>query len=124
MGRQGWVAETNGTTRVWVRELMPSNWQKKDESPPPGTSDSWAVLLENINTIFWKQRITFDPNRHLPPPHPDGDEDGWHSFTVRDLILRQDLGDFHNDFSALVDESSVAMFKVVRVPSTTSRSTL
>lgn len=109
LGRQGWCAETSVLPgRVWVRELAPTWWDKKDgkDACPLGTSDSWAVVLENRNTIFWKQPVTFDPQRHLP----NGDH--WHSFFVRDLLGQSDLGVYENNFTALVDESSVAMFKV------------
>jgi hypothetical protein len=113
LGRQGWCAETTsslltGNLRVWVRELKPTWWNSSiDESwCSPGTSDSWAVVLENRNTIFWKQPITFDPRKHLP----NGDH--WHSFFVRDLVARQDLGIYEHNITTVVDESSVAMFQI------------
>ena len=89
LGRQGWCAEAvsnlhTGNIRVWVRELKPTWWNVSGGEPcPPGTSDSWAVVLENRNRIFWKQPITFDPRRHLP----NGSR--WHSFFVRDLVAQE-----------------------------------
>ena len=113
LGRQGWCAETQRWTRVWVRELVPTWWNHSagaaNDPCPPGTSDSWAVVLENRYTIFWKQPITFDPRRHLP----NGDH--LHSFFARDLISRQDLGIYENNITTLVDESSVAMYKVFAI---------
>jgi hypothetical protein len=105
LGRQGWCAEKNapGNNRVWVRELEPS-W---GGNCPVGSSDSWAIVLQNGNTIFNERAIRFDPKQHLP------NGAAWISFTVRDLITHKDLGLHKNDFAALVDESSVAMYKVV-----------
>jgi hypothetical protein len=61
LGRQGWCADKNepDNTRVRVRGFYSSN----KESSAPGDSDSWAVLLENHNTIFNKKSITFDPKK-------------------------------------------------------------
>jgi Alpha galactosidase A len=112
LGRQGWCSGRKPlpeNSRVWIRELVPTWWNNSNKvlhDCPPQTSDSWAVVLENQNTIFWRQTITFDPQVHLPNGHL------WHSFFVRDLIARKDLGIFENNFTALVDESSVAMFQV------------
>lgn len=112
LGRQGWCAETKPLpqdSRIWIRELVPTWWNNSKNQPrdcPPQTSDSWAFVLENRNTIFWKQDVTFDPRVHLP----NGKR--WHSFFVRDLIARKDLGVFENNFTALVDESSVGMYKI------------
>jgi hypothetical protein len=108
LGRQGWCAEKDGpgSTRVWVRELEPTSWGG-DDRPTTGTSDSWAVVLQNRNTIFYEQGIQFEPARHIPR----GEE--WESFSVRDIMAHVDLGEFRNSFEARVDESSVAMYKVV-----------
>jgi hypothetical protein len=38
-----------------------------------------------------------------------------HSFFARDLISRQDLGIYENNITTLVDESSVAMYKVFAI---------
>jgi hypothetical protein len=105
LGRQGWCADKNGpgNTRVWVRELEPST----KELSAPGDSDSWAILLENHNTIFNKKTITFDPQKHVP------NGASWAFFSVRDLVANKDLGVFKDQFTVTVDESSIAMFKVV-----------
>ena len=116
LGRQGWCSGMKPLpeySRVWIREIVPTWWNNthKVQDCPPQTSDSWAVVLENRNTIFWRQAITFDPQVHLPNGHL------WHSFFVRDLIAREDLGIFENNFTAMVDESSVAMFQVFFISS-------
>lgn len=116
LGRQGWCAEKGAPNngRVWVRELYPSftNRSHNMNDIPQGTSDTWAVLLENRNTIFGKHTYTFDPARHLPCGIR------WKTFSVRDVIKRQDLGQANLTFSYNVDESSIAMFKVVLVSTT------
>jgi hypothetical protein len=116
LGRQGWCAGSKPlpeNSRVWVRELVPTWWNNRqvDDDCPPQTSDSWAVVMENRNTIFWRQAITFDPQIHLP------NGNYWHSFFVRDLIRQKDLGIFENNFTAFVDESSVGMYKVFFISS-------
>jgi hypothetical protein len=109
LGRQGWCAEQNSLTRVWVRELRPSSTHNVLLDPALGTSDRWAVVLQNAGSIFNSRNITFDPSRHLNTSSSE-----WRFFSVRDLIQRKDLGIFESTFSALVDESSVAMFIVAR----------
>jgi hypothetical protein len=105
MGRQGWCAEKNapGNNRIWVRELEPSC----GGDCPVGSSDSWAIVLQNCNAIFNEHAITFDPKQHIP----NGEK--WGSFSVHDLIDHEELGIFTERLTAMVDESSVAMFKVV-----------
>lgn len=106
LGRQGWCAnrddEYNSRHRIWVRELKPSTGC----ACKIGTSDTWAVVLQDLDTIFNTRIITFDPKKHLPY----GDSRG--SFLVRDLINHQDMG-LHETLEAKVDVSSVMMFKIV-----------
>jgi hypothetical protein len=111
LGRQGWCAEQEELLcRVWVRELAPSKWMfTKVNDQPVGSSDRWAVVLENRRTIFEVLNLTFDPKRHLPPSKFD-----WTYFAVRDIINHKDLGVFEGTFSAEVDESSVATFVVTK----------
>lgn len=111
LGRQGWCAEHRAFTRVWVRELLPSGHFISHLEPPLGSSDRWAVVLENSRTIFNAQHITFDPKRHLPKP--SGGKMTENTFAVRDLIRRKDLGIFQGSFSVRVDESSVATLLIV-----------
>jgi hypothetical protein len=108
LGRQGWCAEQTSFSRVWVRELTPSKALLKD--PIQGSSDRWAVVLQNYRTVFNERNITFDPNRHFNATPSLGME--WHFFSVRDLIHKKDLGVFEGKYSSLVDESSVAMLLV------------
>jgi hypothetical protein len=110
LGRQGWCAEENLLWRVWVRELVPSKWKRAEADHLPfGSSDRWAVVLENRQTIFDGRSITFEPSRHLPNSKID-----WTCFAVRDIINHKDLGVFESTFYAVVDESSVATFVVTR----------
>ena len=105
LGRQGWVAwkSEGGFKRVWVRELEPS-W---GGSCKLVSSDTWAVLLQYSRAIFGPSEITFEPSKQLPTLQL-----AWDKFHVRDLIGHIDLG-FHNEtFTAMVDESSVAMYKI------------
>lgn len=114
LGRQGWCAEENSFTRVWVRELLPSKDQSSfglNEPPPPGSSDRWAVVLQNFRSIFNAKNITFDPKHHISTTALSFD---WQFFSVRDLIHRHDLGVFEGTYSTLVDESSVVMLLVTR----------
>ena len=105
MGRQGWCAQgCTGNIRVYVRELVPTNGQ----SCARGTSDSWAVVLANFNSIFREQHITFDPRRHLPA----NNECEAASFDVRDLLIHQNVGGGFVNFTAAVDESSVLMYRI------------
>jgi Alpha galactosidase A len=113
LGRQGWCAEEKPLWRVWVRELHPSQFASSRTHPPLGTSDRWAVVLENRQTIFYGRNITFEPKRHLPSA-----SFGWNEFKVRDLVHHGDLGVFSDTFSTVVDESSVATFLVQRVDNT------
>jgi hypothetical protein len=110
LGRQGWCAEERLWWRVWVRELAPFNSTiAKAVDQPLGSSNRWAVVLENRQTIFDVQTITFDPTRHLPSSKFD-----WTNFAVRDVINHKDLGIFEGTFDAEVDESSVVTFVVTR----------
>ena len=116
LGRQGWCAEKNapGNARVWVRELLPSSGNPSEQ----GHSDSWAILLENRNTIFGKHFITFNPKNHLPNGR------SWKSFNVRDVVKHKDCGVFQDSFTTLVDESSVAMFVIVAQQSSATEMSL
>jgi hypothetical protein len=123
LARQGWCAEHNPSTytRIWVRELEPSvsSTFAVNASPPRvGSSDRWAVVLENYNTIFNSQKIVLEPLRHFRisfQEQEDGRGDGdWTSFSVRDVTHKNDMGAFENTFTATVDESSVATFLVTR----------
>jgi hypothetical protein len=103
LGRQGWRAEIVRSDRVWVRELEPSRGGDCDLNQ----SDSWAVVLENRSGNLNEHHITFDPTKHIP------NGASWASFTVRDLFLHEDLGVRHERFTAVVDESSVRIYKIV-----------
>lgn len=128
LGRQGWCAEDlkSHFSRVWVRELVPTSATLTSSSKAIGSSDTWAVVLENYHSIFNAKPITFDLRKHLPNVTPQSrrmntsirsGNETWieeiTSFSVRDLITKQDLGVFKDNFTATVDESSVATFKIV-----------
>lgn len=115
LGRQGWCAEVKPLWRVWVRELEPSTSPLGPlpavADPPLGSSNRWAIVLENRQSIFNAHNMTFDPRRHLPT-----DAAGvWNRFSVRDLIQQQDRGVYSDAVSMLVDESSVVMLLVMRL---------
>ncbi|KAG7349888.1 alpha-galactosidase [Nitzschia inconspicua] len=110
LGRQGWCAEEKPLWRIWVRELTPTKSAfSGDDPPPPGSSDRWAVVLENRQSIFNARIMTFNPTRHLPTKAFN-----WNHFSVRDLVEGKDLGLYTNTFSILVDESSSATFLIRR----------
>ena len=118
LGRQGWCAEHDPSsyTRVWIRELEPTTQIDTSSYVVLGSSDRWAVVLQNYNTIFNARKIIFDPKRHLPRPHKTESSLMWNNFSVRDLIKKKDVGVFQGTFSTIVDESSVSMFLVTRQP--------
>jgi hypothetical protein len=103
MGRQGWCAQgCESNIRVYVRELLPTNGQRC----PRGSSDSWAIVLANFNSIFREQIIIFDPKRHLPANNE------YNTFEIRDLLTQSDISNRFVNFAAAVDESSVRMYKI------------
>lgn len=105
LGRQGWCAEgAHANIRVYVRELMPSFGQ----ACPKGTSDRWAVVLANFNSIFSTVAIAFVPDKHLP------DGSSWSVFSVRDALAHVDLAPATDKLVVDVDESSVRAFVVTR----------
>jgi alpha-N-acetylgalactosaminidase len=107
LGRQGYCPEgADSPHRVYVRELLPSSLQPC----PRGTSDTWAVVLANFQSIFAEAPLTFDPSVHLPDR---GEAHRSRSlYHVRDLLRHEDLGNWSGPFTVDVDESSVRMFKV------------
>jgi alpha-N-acetylgalactosaminidase len=108
MGRQGYCPEgSDSSHRVYVRELLPTTGDRC----PKGTSDTWAVVLANLESYFAHAPVTFDPSVHLPKR---GDSSAWHEYHVRDLIRHEDLGLHAGPFTVYIDESSVRMFKVTR----------
>jgi alpha-N-acetylgalactosaminidase len=108
MGHQGYCPEgSDSSRRVYVRELLPTS----GEPCPKGTSDSWAVVLANFESIYGPIPLTFDPAVHLPRR---GRHPVWGEYRVRDLIRHEDMGVRAGPLTVNVDESSVRMFKVVR----------
>jgi len=108
MGRMGYCVEgKNKHIRVYVRELLPSS----GKPCPTGQSDTWAVVLANFMQIFYQQRISFDPLRHLPYG------DRWHGFELYDLLEHKHYNKLvFKNFTATVDESSVHMYKIKLQP--------
>ncbi|EER01766.1 alpha-galactosidase/alpha-n-acetylgalactosaminidase, putative [Perkinsus marinus ATCC 50983] len=97
LGKQGYIVWSENGARIWIRELAGT-----DKSV-----DTWAVLLENSNSIFGLQRIALQPTRHIP---------GWAEgtqFSVRDLFRGRNIGLFVDEYSANVDTSSVH-FVIIR----------
>ena len=136
LGRQGWCAEDNESKyiRVWVRELVSTTTTGYDNATttidtaiPIQSSDTWAVVLQNYNTIFNEQPITFDPRRHIldasTSASPTGSSRTITKFSVRDVITKQDLGTYQHNFTSFVDESSVATYKIILHYSKSSSST-
>ncbi|KAF4709599.1 hypothetical protein FOZ62_002526, partial [Perkinsus olseni] len=96
LGKQGYVAWSENGLRIWIKELT-------------GTctsGDTWAVLLQNTNSIFLPRAVVLRPAEHIP---------GWEAgtrFSVRDILDKRDVGRFKEEYSAEVDTSSVHFIKI------------
>ncbi|EER01084.1 alpha-galactosidase/alpha-n-acetylgalactosaminidase, putative, partial [Perkinsus marinus ATCC 50983] len=56
LGKQGYVVWSEKRARIWIKELTAT------DKP----ADTWAVLLENSNSIYGPKRIVLQPARHIP----------------------------------------------------------